>query len=114
MQRRYLRKLIAFQLLALPALGLPDAGVLFQNHCATCHGANGDGRGPAAAGLPVKPADLRAKKLQKRMTDAYIQKIVRGGCVAVKKSPLMPASADSLTDPEVNALLKWLRSLPPK
>jgi hypothetical protein len=31
---------------------------LFQTHCLVCHGADGKGRGPGAAGLPHAPADL--------------------------------------------------------
>lgn len=33
---------------------------LYAAHCASCHGLNGKGDGPAAASLPVKPADLTA------------------------------------------------------
>ena len=31
---------------------------LFREHCAACHGALGDGAGPAAVSLKVPPADL--------------------------------------------------------
>ena len=31
---------------------------LYATNCAVCHGAGGHGDGPAAAGLPVRPADL--------------------------------------------------------
>lgn len=31
---------------------------LYVNHCASCHGADGSGNGPAAAALKVKPANL--------------------------------------------------------
>ena len=31
---------------------------LFQTHCMVCHGTDGKGRGPGAAGLPHAPADL--------------------------------------------------------
>jgi putative copper export protein len=37
---------------------------LYQADCASCHGANGQGNGPAAASLPVHPADLTARGLQ--------------------------------------------------
>ncbi len=32
--------------------------VLFGRHCVACHGADGDGNGPLAGGLRLKPADL--------------------------------------------------------
>ena len=31
---------------------------LFRAHCASCHGTDGRGNGPAASGLKVKPPDL--------------------------------------------------------
>ena len=36
---------------------------LYAENCALCHGADGSGDGPAAAGLPVHPADLTAPHL---------------------------------------------------
>ena len=33
----------------------------YRAHCQSCHGVGGDGRGPAAAALPRRPADLTAK-----------------------------------------------------
>jgi putative copper resistance protein D len=36
---------------------------LYTENCALCHGATGRGDGPAAAGLPVRPADLTAPHL---------------------------------------------------
>ncbi|HUI96350.1 MAG TPA: cytochrome c [Xanthobacteraceae bacterium] len=33
-------------------------GAMFAAHCALCHGANGDGRGPRRAAMDPAPADL--------------------------------------------------------
>jgi cytochrome c oxidase cbb3-type subunit 2 len=35
-----------------------EGAVVYATHCAGCHGANGDGRGPAAEMLIVKPRDF--------------------------------------------------------
>jgi copper transport protein len=32
---------------------------VYVQNCSSCHGINGDGKGPSAAGLTVKPADFR-------------------------------------------------------
>jgi mono/diheme cytochrome c family protein len=40
------------------AASIADGQTLFGGNCVDCHGPNGDGNGPAAAGLRVKPADL--------------------------------------------------------
>lgn len=53
---------------ASPVLGKPAVSrndlhargrTLYTQNCAGCHGANGDGRGPAAVGLTPKPSALR-------------------------------------------------------
>ncbi len=38
--------------------GFPTGAEDFASYCAGCHGENGKGDGPAAAGLPKKPANL--------------------------------------------------------
>lgn len=35
-----------------------DAGAMFQNYCAACHGKEAKGNGPAASALTKTPADL--------------------------------------------------------
>jgi len=35
-----------------------DAGAMFENYCAACHGKSAKGDGPAAAALKKAPADL--------------------------------------------------------
>lgn len=35
-----------------------DGGKIFQNHCAACHGASGNGNGPAAPALKTKVPQL--------------------------------------------------------
>lgn len=52
-------------LIVLAALGLaacveqaPDARTLYVENCASCHGNDGSGGGPAARGLAVAPPDL--------------------------------------------------------
>jgi cbb3-type cytochrome c oxidase subunit II len=43
---------------AMPAGDLSRGRELYAHNCATCHGAQGDGHGPAAAGLHPPPASL--------------------------------------------------------
>lgn len=53
-------------LLSAPVLASADEGErmtgrgkqLFMDHCASCHGASGEGSGPVAAFLTVSPTDL--------------------------------------------------------
>jgi mono/diheme cytochrome c family protein len=39
--------------------GAPDASAVYLRHCAACHGANGNGDGPASRHLYPRPRDLR-------------------------------------------------------
>lgn len=52
---------LSLGLLALAACA-PDGRVagraLFDQYCVSCHGSDGTGNGPAAEGLPKRPADL--------------------------------------------------------
>jgi mono/diheme cytochrome c family protein len=42
----------------LPPNYLPSGMVMFQQHCATCHGVDAKGNGPLASVLKTPPADL--------------------------------------------------------
>jgi len=42
----------------LPRSYLPSGAVLYQQACASCHGADAKGHGPAAAALKTPPPDL--------------------------------------------------------
>ena len=48
-----------------PGAGVAAGRVLFGTYCASCHGLEGDGRGPVAAALRTPPADLT------RLTERY-------------------------------------------
>jgi len=43
---------------ATAAQDIEEGAALFQNHCASCHGLDADGKGPMAAVLTVQPKDL--------------------------------------------------------
>jgi mono/diheme cytochrome c family protein len=53
---------------------------LFHQYCASCHGETGNGNGPVAPYLTVKPSDLRAiaERRQGRFPEEQILRIVAG------------------------------------
>lgn len=58
---------------------LARGAALYQQNCASCHGASGDGRGPAAAGLPTAPiAFNNAQRARQRSLFALYQVITQG------------------------------------
>ncbi|HXG93018.1 MAG TPA: c-type cytochrome [Blastocatellia bacterium] len=74
------------------------AANIFMQSCKDCHGA--DGRG----GLPGQP-DFRNRDWQTSVTDERLFKVIKFG-----KEP-MPFFYGALTDAEITALVKYIRSL---
>ncbi len=91
---------------AIPAAAAPaaaEAQKLFGERCSPCHGPSGLGDGPAAAALNPRPRNYTDKAWQASVTDEQIKKTIVYGGAAVGKSPIMPASPDLDSKPEVVA-----------
>ncbi len=78
-----------------------EAAQIFNTRCATCHGADGKGTGPAAAALNPKPRDYSDAAWQKATTDDLIAKVILEGGASVGKSPLMAPNPDLKDKPAV-------------
>lgn len=97
-----------------PAVARAEAEKIFAERCATCHGTQGAGDGPASAGLVPKPRNLQDPAWQQTVSDAHIEKIVQYGGAAVGRSPAMPGNPDLMSRPEVVAALRaQIRALVP-
>ncbi len=83
-----------------------QADKIFKTRCSVCHGMNGEGDGPAAAGLTTKPQNYTNEAWQKSVTDATIEKAIVQGGAAVGRSPLMAPNPDLKDKPGVVAALK--------
>jgi mono/diheme cytochrome c family protein len=67
---------------------------IYVAKCALCHGEKGDGKGPGALNLPLKPADLTDGKMVAEMAGNYwVWRVSEGGLVEPFKSmgSAMPA-----------------------
>jgi putative copper resistance protein D len=78
---------------------------LYAQNCASCHGEFGHGDGPAAASLPVKPANLAEHGASHRPGDLYWW-IAQG----IPGSP-MPGFAAKLSDSDIWTVVQFLRAL---
>ena len=78
---------------------------IYQERCALCHGPEGKGDGPAAAGLNPKPRNHTDGKYMNSRTDAQLLEVIHHGKGG------MPAWGGILTETEINAVLKHVRSL---
>ena len=89
---------------------LAAANTVYQERCSACHGARGRGDGPGAAALTPKPRNYADASWQASVTDEQIKKTILLGGAAVGKSPIMPASPDLDSKPEVvEGLVKVVR-----
>lgn len=85
-----------------------DGQAVFANNCATCHGDDGSGGGPAAVGLEPPPPDL---------TDAEWARIegtvdgIRGIVVNGSPGTAMIAWQGTLTDAEIDAVSEYVHGL---
>ncbi len=94
-----------------PAPGDEKARALFGSMCATCHGADGRGDGPAAASLNPKPRDYTDAKWQASVTDDDLKKTILLGGQKTGKSPMMPGNPQLQDQPEVlDGLVRIIRS----
>lgn len=78
---------------------------IYEQYCATCHGAAGRGDGPLAASLPSPPADLRVHVPQH--SDGFLFGVTSDG---IPGTP-MPGFANALSVEERWHVINYLRAL---
>lgn len=87
-----------------------EAGAeIYEINCATCHGPEGLGDGPAAEGLDPKPASLADAHLMEDMTDgALFWRVSEGGAFEPFNSA-MPPWKDALSEEQIWQVITYLR-----
>jgi mono/diheme cytochrome c family protein len=89
-----------------------EAEQLFKFYCAQCHGLEGKGDGPnISKEFPVDPRNFTESAEMEKLSDADIKNVVMDGGPSASKSPMMPPWGKTLTEEEVDALVKYLRKL---
>ncbi len=81
--------------------GGTQAEKMFATVCATCHGMDGSGKGPAADALNPKPRNYTDATWQASVTDDQLKDIILKGGQGVGKSPMMPGQPQLKDQPEV-------------
>jgi mono/diheme cytochrome c family protein len=87
---------------------------IFTAKCALCHGEKGDGKGPGAANLPLKPADFTDGKMVAEMAGNYwVWRVSEGGLVEPFKSKgsTMPAWKSELSMDDRWAVIAYSHTL---
>lgn len=97
---------------AVSEAALAEAKTVFAQRCATCHGPEGKGDGPAGQALNPKPRTFADKDWQAKVTDDHLRKIIVGGGPAVGLSPMMAPNPDLKEKPQViDGLVQIVRDL---
>jgi copper resistance protein D len=97
----YLRPAVPYN-----ALSIANGLGLYHEHCATCHGAEGYGDGPAAASLRPRPADLTAKHTADHTAGDIFWWLTHG-----KKGTAMPGFQEQLSAEERWDVINFIRTL---
>jgi|SRR5690349_77872 len=100
---RTLSLVTASLVLAVPSYAAEGSGVnVFKAKCVTCHGQDGSGNTPVGKSLQV--ADLRSQEVQKKSDTELTQSVSEG-------KGNMPAFKTILSEDEIHAVLKYVRTL---
>ncbi len=95
----------------VPGAGRSDARALYQMHCAVCHGESGKGDGPGAAITRQRMPDFTNAAAMQQVSDTFLAEIIKKGGSQFGRSNAMPAWGMKLSDAEVEALVRYIRSL---
>jgi len=87
-----------------------EAGAeIYDVNCATCHGPEGKGDGPAAAGLDPQPASLADAHMMEEMNDGALYWRVSEGGMMDPFNSVMPAWKETLSDDEIWQVITYIR-----
>lgn len=92
--------LFGSMMIARPAMA-DDTEALYKSKCQICHGADGKG---SAAGQKLGAKDFHSPEVQKQ-SDTELFEVTKQG------KGKMPAYDKKLTDEQIKALIKYIRSL---
>lgn len=80
----------------------------YEQRCALCHGVDGDGSGPHAASLPVRPANWTNDTVQ--LSDDQLRRVILDGGAAIGKSSAMPPNPDLQSSRTLDEMVALIRS----
>ena len=81
---------------------------VYEQHCQECHGATGQGDGPKAAALTIKPANFHSPESRMKTEQELLSKVVWGGVY----SP-MHGWGTRLSRKELHSVIRYIRLLAP-
>jgi mono/diheme cytochrome c family protein len=110
----YPSKIEALAIHKEPADPLADARargrIVFRHYCQVCHGAGGQGDGSNASQLATAPRDFTQPKFWASTTDERVHDAVAQGGPTNGKSVMMPAWGHTLSKPQIDDVIVYLRA----
>jgi mono/diheme cytochrome c family protein len=104
--------LILAGLLSFATAHAEDIEQVFGFYCTQCHGTEGKGDGPnVTADFPVDPRNFTNAEEMEKLSDADIKNVILEGGPVVSKSAMMPPWGKTLSEEQIDALVKYLRKL---
>jgi len=94
-----------------PEVDVKRGEAVFQQYCATCHGAEGKGDGVSAQGLPIKPQNLTEGRVLNPLPDQFLRRVITEGAASVGLSSLMPGFTPYLSDVQIDEVIAYVRTL---
>lgn len=86
---------------------ISNGEVLYNQYCASCHGAKGDGKGPAAAALKPKPTDfLDMAYMSMRSRVDHYESIMNG-----RSGTTMPSWKTTLSNKDIWDIIVYIEHL---
>jgi len=85
----------------------------YSTVCFTCHGALGDGKGPAGMVLKPPPSNFTSAAFWETRNKASVMKAIKLGGPAVGKSPLMAPFGGQFNDEQVSQLADYVMTFKP-
>ena len=92
------------------ATSIADGLKLYETHCASCHGADGNGEGPRAASLSTWPPRLYGELLWRRAEGDLFDTVMHG-MRDRQGAETMPGFAHALTDAQAWSLIDGMKAL---
>ena len=87
--------------------------IVYNEHCAPCHGDTGKGNGNYyASGLEPKPRNFTDSEFMNKVKDDYLFEVIWKGTAAFGKSSYCPPWGNTLKEDEkVSNIISFLRTL---
>lgn len=88
---------------------LKKAARLYKRKCKSCHGIDGDGNGPKAETIEIKPAAFSKPGYLAGRKDGQLYWIIMNGSEGTEMEPKGPKTRANLSEREVWTLIAYIR-----